>query len=226
MEGRGRIVIVPQLHNHIVDMVFQPEILVAGGVRQFDPAIVERVFRMPDIVRGFSRMGFQSAITGGGPTSASTEVHVECARLLGEPDFEAEDLMQDVFLRLILNTTGIQTIENITAWIYSVTRNRIIDFFRKKKPESLEEQVLSSPSGEGSLNLSDILPSLGGNPEDKIMADVIMEEIEDALDDMPSEQREVFVYHELEDLSYKQIAEKTGVNQNTLLARKRYAILF
>lgn len=156
----------------------------------------------------------------------------EKSRLLGfirnriPDEAEAEDLMQDVFLRLILNTTGIQTIENITAWIYSVTRNRITDFFRKKKPESLEEQVLSSPSGEGSLNLSDILPSLGGNPEDKIMADVIMEEIEDALDDMPTEQREVFVYHELEDLSYKQIAEITGVNQNTLLARKRYAILF
>jgi len=139
---------------------------------------------------------------------------------------EAEDLLQDVFLRLILNTTGIQTIENITAWIYSVTRNRIIDFFRKKKPESLEEQTFPSASTEEDLALEDILPSLGDDPEDTIMADLIWEEIEAALNEMPDEQRKVFVYHELENFSYKQIAELTGINQNTLLARKRYAILF
>ncbi len=146
----------------------------------------------------------------------------EKGRLLGfirnriPDETEAEDVLQDVFLRLILNSTGIQTIENITAWIYSVTRNRIIDFFRKKKTESLEDQ----------LAFEDILPSLGDNPEDKIMADQIWEEIEAALEEMPAEQREVFVYHEFEDLSYKEISELTGVNQNTLLARKRYAILF
>lgn len=156
----------------------------------------------------------------------------EKSRLLGfirnriPDETEAEDLMQDVFLRLILNSTGIQTIENITAWIYSVTRNRIVDFFRKKKSESLEEQQLQSASSNEVLALEDILPSLGDNPEDKIIADQILEEIEEALDEMPEEQREVFVYHEIENLSYKQIAEITGVNQNTLLARKRYAILF
>lgn len=143
------------------------------------------------------------------------------------PDkIEAEDLLQDVFLRLILNTTGIQTIENITAWIYSVTRNRIVDSFRKKKTESLEEQRLSASSSSEVLLLEDILPSLGDNPEDKIMADLIWQSIEEALEEMPEEQREVFVYHEFENLSFKQIAERTGLNQNTLLARKRYAILF
>ena len=138
----------------------------------------------------------------------------------------AEDLMQDVFLRLILNSTGIQTIEDITAWIYSVTRNRIIDFFRKKKTESLEEQLLSSPSTEDPLTLEDILPTLEDNPESEIISDQIWEEIEQAIEEMPEEQRDVFVYHEFENLSYKQIADLTGVNQNTLLARKRYAILF
>jgi RNA polymerase sigma factor (sigma-70 family) len=156
----------------------------------------------------------------------------EKGRLLGfirnriPDEMEAEDLMQDVFLRLIMNTTGISTIENITAWIYSVTRNRIVDFFRKKKTDSLEDQLVISSSSEDPLSLSDILPSSGENPEETMMSELIWEEIEDALDEMPPEQREVFVYHELEDLSFKQIAELTGVNQNTLLARKRYAILF
>lgn len=139
---------------------------------------------------------------------------------------EAEDLMQDVFLRLVLNSTGIQTIENITAWIYSVTRNRIIDFFRKKKSESLEDQQISSGMNDKPIDLVDILPAIGSSPEDKIFADLIWEEIQDSLDEMPKEQREVFVLHELENHSMKEIGEITGVKQNTLLARKRYAVLF
>ncbi len=139
---------------------------------------------------------------------------------------EAEDLVQDVFLRLILNSTGVSTIENITAWLYSVTRNRIVDFFRKKKPDSLEEHIQVKNGQENPLTLDDILPALGNSPEDQMMADIIWEEIEQALDELPENQREIFVYHEFEDLSFKEIAELTGENQNTLLARKRYAILF
>ena len=139
---------------------------------------------------------------------------------------EAEDLMQDVFLRLILNSTGIQTIENITAWIYSVARNRIIDLFRKKKPELLEDQQIQSATSGKTIDLVDILPSVGDSPEDKIFTDLIWEEINSSLDEMPEEQREVFVMHEFENYSMKQIGEISGVNQNTLLARKRYAVLF
>lgn len=156
----------------------------------------------------------------------------EKGRLLGfirsriPDEEEAEDLMQDVFVRLILNTTGIQTIENITAWIYSVTRNRIIDFFRKKKPESLEDQQINSGVSDTPIDLVDILPALGDGPEDKIFSNLIWEEIQFALDDLPEQQREVFVLHEFENYSMKQIGEISGVNQNTLLARKRYAVLF
>ncbi len=156
----------------------------------------------------------------------------EKGRLLGfirnriPDEDEAEDLLQDVFLRLILNSTGIQTIENITAWIYSVTRNRIIDLFRKKKPESLEDQKVLVGLSDQPIDLVDVLPALGDSPEDKVLADLIWDEIQDALDEMPGEQREVFVYHEFESRSMKEIAEITGVNQNTLLARKRYAVLF
>ena len=156
----------------------------------------------------------------------------ERGRLLGfirnriPDEDEAEDLLQDVFVRLILNSTGIQTIENITAWIYSVTRNRIIDFFRKKKPESLEDQQIPNNMSDQTIDLVDILPALGDSPEDKILADMIWDEIQDALGEMPEEQREVFVLHEFENNSMKEISELTGVNQNTLLARKRYAVLF
>ena len=156
----------------------------------------------------------------------------EKSRLLGfirkriPDDEDAEDLLQDVFVRLILNTTGIQTIENITAWIYSVTRNRIIDFFRKKKTELLDDKQLSSNTGDRPINLVDILPAIGDSPEDRILADMIWDRIEDALDELPAEQREVFILHELENHSMKDIVKITGVNQNTLLARKRYAVLF
>ena len=156
----------------------------------------------------------------------------EKSRLLGFirkriPDEEAaEDLMQDVFMRLILNTTGIQTIGNLTAWIYSVTRNRIVDFFRKQKPELLEDKQVTDNYVDQPINLVDVLPALDDSPEDKMLSDMIMDQIKDALDELPAEQREVFVLHELEGLSMKEIVKITGVNQNTLLARKRYAVLF
>ncbi len=138
----------------------------------------------------------------------------------------AEDLLQDVFLRLILNATGIRTIENITAWIYSVARNRIIDFFRKNKTESLEDLYGMNGDPEQARSLEDLLPELEDSAEDQMFADLIWDEIQEALEEMPREQRDVFVFHELENLSMKKIIEITGVNQNTLLARKRYAILF
>jgi len=156
----------------------------------------------------------------------------EKSRLLGfirkriPDETEAEDLLQDVFLRLVLSTTGIQTIENITAWLYSVTRNRIVDFFRKKKPGSLEDALINNASDQEAARLEDILPALGNSPEDEMMAEVIWEEINKSLETMPGEQSRVFIMHEFEDMSIKEISNKTGVNQNTVLARKRYAILF
>ena len=156
----------------------------------------------------------------------------EKSRLLGfiksriPDDTEAEDLLQDVFLRLILNSTGIQTIENLTAWIYTVTRNRIVDFFRKSRTESLEEQSIPTDSDESPLNLEDLLPDLGNSPEDKILSDLISYELQEALEDMPSEQREVFVLHEFEGKNFKDIEKQKEVSQNTVLSRKRYAILF
>jgi RNA polymerase sigma factor (sigma-70 family) len=139
---------------------------------------------------------------------------------------EAEDLLQDVFLRLILNSTGLQTIENMTAWIYSVTRNRIIDSFRKKKTQSLEDLSFTKNDGEDVLSLQDILPALGNSAEDEMLSELIWNKIQGALQEMPEEQSEVFILHEFENMPIKEISIKKQLNQNTILARKRYAVLY
>jgi len=156
----------------------------------------------------------------------------EKKRLLGFirkriPDrLEAEDILQDVFLRLLVHSTGIQTIENITAWLYTVTRNRIMDFFRKDQRSPFINVTPSSQDDTMPRMLQDIIAAENSGPEDLLEADEIWDEIESALNDMPEEQREVFILHEFENKSIKEIVALTGANQNTILARKRYAVLF
>jgi RNA polymerase sigma factor (sigma-70 family) len=118
-------------------------------------------------------------------------------------------------------------IEEVTAWLFTVARNKITDRFRKKKPESLEKQLLYNKEEEGEmLNLADILPSGGESQDMAMLRTVVMEELEDALDHLPKEQREVFMLHEIDGKSFKEISEMTGASVNTLLSRKRYAVLF
>jgi len=140
---------------------------------------------------------------------------------------DAEDIMQDVFYQLVETYRLMKPIEEITAWLFTVARNKITDRFRKKKPESLEKQVVYSREEEGEmLNLSDILPS-GDESQDTVMLrKAIMEELEDALDELPKDQREVFLLHEIDRKSFKEISGITGASVNTLLSRKRYAVLF
>ena len=140
---------------------------------------------------------------------------------------DAEDILQDVFFQFIEATRLTRPIENAGAWLFTVARNKITDMFRKKKPESLEKQLLRSQEEEGEmLNLADILPAPNDSPENKMLRAAVMEELEDALAELPSEQREVFVLHEIDGKSFKEIAETTGASINTLLSRKRYAVLF
>ena len=140
---------------------------------------------------------------------------------------DAEDIMQDVFHQLVETYRLMKPIEEITAWLFTVARNKITDRFRKKKPESLEKQAVYSRDEEGEmLNLADILPS-GDESQDTIMLrKAIMEELEDALDELPKDQREVFLLHEIDRKSFKEISVITGASVNTLLSRKRYAVLF
>ena len=137
---------------------------------------------------------------------------------------DAEDVLQDVFSELVQAYRLMQPIEQAGAWLFRVARNRITDLFRKKKPEALADQVVFAADGEA-LTLEDLLPSKDGGPEETYLRAVLMEELEEALDELPEEQREVFVAHEFEGRRFAEIAAETGVSVNTLLSRKHYAVL-
>jgi len=135
---------------------------------------------------------------------------------------DAEDILQEVFSELVEANRLLMPIDHLTGWLFRVARNRITDLFRKKRPESLSESV----GGEGEpLTLEDLLPSPDAGPDALYARSVLLEEIEDALDELPEEQREVFVGHEIAGRSFKEMSAESGVNVNTLLARKRYAVL-
>jgi RNA polymerase sigma factor (sigma-70 family) len=155
----------------------------------------------------------------------------ERKRLLGYirnriPDrVEAEDILQDVFYQLTVGFNDIRRFESLTAWLYKVADNRITDLFRKKKPVNISYSENAKNDDDGPLTLEEILPSLGSTPEDDEIKEMIWEAIEETLSDLPQEQREVFVDSEFEDMSFKEISAKTGIGVNTLISRKRYAVL-
>jgi RNA polymerase sigma factor (sigma-70 family) len=137
---------------------------------------------------------------------------------------DAEDILQDVFYELIEAYRLMQPIEQVGAWLYRVARNRIIDRFRKQTL-SAGNEIRAATEEEESLRMEDLLPSRDAGPEAAYARAVLFEELEAAIDDLPEEQRSVFVAHELEGRSFKEIADETGVNINTLLSRKRYAVV-
>ncbi len=136
---------------------------------------------------------------------------------------DAEDILQDVFYELVEANRLLMPIEHVTGWLFRVARNRITDLFRKKKPVSLSDSAVGD-GDEDVLRLEDLLPSPDDGPEALFARTVLLEELVSALQDLPEEQREVFVGHELEGRSFKEMAEHTGVSMNTLLSRKRYAV--
>ena len=115
-------------------------------------------------------------------------------------------------------------IDFVTGWLYRVARNRITDLFRKRRPLAFSEASQQTDEGE-LLELEDLLPARDGGPEAEYLRNLLLDELKRAIADLPDEQREVFVAHELEGLSFKELAQQTGVNVNTLLSRKRYAVL-
>jgi RNA polymerase sigma factor (sigma-70 family) len=137
---------------------------------------------------------------------------------------DAEDILQDVFYELIEAYRLMQPIEQVGAWLYRVARNRIIDRFRKQG-RSAGNEIRAGTEEDDSFQLEDLLPSLDAGPEAAYARNVLFEELEAAIDDLPEEQRSVFVAHEMEGRSFKEIADETGLNINTLLSRKRYAVL-
>ena len=135
---------------------------------------------------------------------------------------DAEDILQDVFYELVEANRLLMPIEHIGGWLYRVARNRITDLFRKKKPEAFGEVV---DDEEEWLQLEELLPSPDAGPEAAYARGVLLDELESAIDELPEGQREVFLAHEVEGQSFKELAEETGVSINTLLSRKRYAVL-
>jgi len=137
---------------------------------------------------------------------------------------DAEDILQDVFYRLVEANRLLMPIEHVTAWLFRVARNRITDLLRKKQPGSFSDVAAESEEGE-LLQVEELLPSPDAGPEALYARQVLLDELELALDELPEEQREVFIAHELEGRTFKEIAAESGVGVNTLISRKRYAVL-
>lgn len=137
---------------------------------------------------------------------------------------DVEDILQDVFCELVEANRLLMPIDHVAGWLFRVTRNRIIDLFRKKKPEPLADLGASATDGER-LAIEDLLPSPDDGPEALYARAVLMGELEAAVAELPENQRSVFIGHEIEGRSFKAMAAETGVSVNTLLSRKRYAVL-
>jgi RNA polymerase sigma factor (sigma-70 family) len=142
-------------------------------------------------------------------------------RRVGDPS-DVEDVLQDVFYELVEANRLLMPIEHVTGWLFRVARNRISDLFRKRRPEPLGGTPVDG--GDETLRLEELLPSPGAGPDALYARNVILDELEAALEELPAEQRAVFVAHELEGRSFKEMAAETGVSVNTLLSRKRYAV--
>lgn len=136
---------------------------------------------------------------------------------------DVDDVLQDVFAELVEANRLLMPIEHVTAWLFRVARNRITDLFRKRRPDLLEDVFDTDDAERGQLE--DLLPSPDDGPDAAFARAVLLAEIEAAIAQLPPDQRDVFVAHELDGISFKTLAADTGVSVNTLLSRKRYAVL-
>jgi RNA polymerase sigma factor (sigma-70 family) len=140
---------------------------------------------------------------------------------------EAEDILQDVFYQFVAGFDAIESIDRTTSWLYSVARNKIIDRYRRDavRPKRTDFELLSGKDDDAPLTLQEILPDLDSSPESTLLREAIWDEITDALAELPANQREIFILNEIEEKGFREISEETGVSINTLLSRKRYAII-
>jgi len=137
---------------------------------------------------------------------------------------DAEDVLQDVFFELVEANRLLMPIEHVTGWLFRVARNKITDLFRKKSPDLFGDLALADADGEW-LPIEDLLPSPDAGPDAEFARRVLLNELEAAIDDLPEEQRDVFVAHEIDGRSFRDMSAETGISINTLLSRKRYAVL-
>ena len=140
---------------------------------------------------------------------------------------EAEDILQDVFYQFVAGFETIESLDRVTSWLYSVARNKIIDRYRRDaaRPKRTDFELLAGKDDDAPLTLQEILPDLDNSPESTLLREAIWDEISEALAELPADQREIFIQNEIEEKGFREIAEETGVSINTLLSRKRYAII-
>lgn len=140
---------------------------------------------------------------------------------------EAEDILQDVFYQFVAGYETIESLDRVTSWLFSVARNKIIDRYRRDaaRPQRTDFSGMHGKDEDAPLTLQEILPDLGNTPEDSYLRELIWDSIMEALDELPAEQRDIFIMNEIEEQGFREISEATGVSINTLLSRKRYAIL-
>jgi RNA polymerase sigma factor (sigma-70 family) len=140
---------------------------------------------------------------------------------------EAEDILQDVFFQFVSGFDEIKSIDRVTSWLYSVARNKIIDRYRRDaaRPKQMDFEIGAGQDDGTPLTLQEILPDLDSSPESAMIKEAIWDEITDALAELPADQREIFILNEIEEKSFREIAVSTGTSINTLLSRKRYAII-
>lgn len=136
---------------------------------------------------------------------------------------DAEDILQDVFYQFI-SYANFETIEKVSSWLFKTARNKIIDKSRKKKPDRFIDQIPEDADGEEIFTIEDFLPSIDLTPEDLFLKDEFTEKFEVALNELPQEQRDVFLMNEVDGFSFKEISEITGLTVNTLLSRKHSAV--
>lgn len=145
-------------------------------------------------------------------------------RVANEAD--AEDLLQEVFFEVIAAYRLTEPVQQWGAWMFRVARNRVIDFFRKRKYREMSGEAQTGADDTGQRMLEEVLPSANAGPAETYASSVLLEAIEDALEELPEEQREVFIAHEISGYSFKEIAAQTGASVNTLLSRKHYAVVY
>ncbi len=153
-----------------------------------------------------------------------TEQDRQISEVIAEQRSRLRNFIQEVFYELVEANRLLMPIEHVTGWLFRVARNRITDLFRKKKPQTFSDAAVEDQDGE-LLQIEDLLPSPDAGPEALYFRNVLLDELEFALGELPDEQREVFVAHELEGRSFKELSAESGVGVNTLLSRKRYAVL-
>jgi RNA polymerase sigma factor (sigma-70 family) len=140
---------------------------------------------------------------------------------------EAEDILQDVFYQFVAGFNSIESMDRVTSWLFSVARNKIIDRYRRDaaRPQRADLGIQAGSEDDVPLTLQEILPDLGNTPEDAYLREMTWDAIMEALDELPEDQRTIFIQNEMDEKGFREISEETGVSINTLLSRKRYAII-